>query len=258
MQDSSPAGGLTHDDATKMSLPQVGGTTLSGHPMLAAAVNTIVPWLVILVLYLVIGMGFKILCDCLFYYLARCASMETPMGQWSEVLKGLHAWKGLVKYNVWNFIILTLTLMVPMILAVLLVAMLGNAVAGIGIFLAIISFTYLAVSTYYGPLVVIDRAGKTFGGKVNAWRAFWDTRRRLFPYWLVLLVILIICAVSGGIANSLVLGALSFLGSIIPNAVLVVPIIGLLVGPLIQIITLLAMAVNYRAIFADEAPDWGT
>lgn len=131
----------------------------------------------------------------------------------------MNAWKGLVKYNIWNFLLLGVTLLLPVLLAVLLLSIMGNFGGVIGSLVGIVPFAYLAMSTYYGPLVVIDRSAKTFGGKVNAWRAFWDTRRRLSPYWLILLVILIICSVVGAVVNGLVVLALTFLGSLVPLAI---------------------------------------
>jgi hypothetical protein len=262
MEDSKPAGGLSPDEGTKMTLPVLQvessaeqGLMLKQHPLLRGELNTILPWPVIAILYLVMMMSFKILVDCILYYLARCASMEIVMGQWSEVLKGLSAWKGLVKYNIWNFLLLGITLLLPLLLVVLLTSLLGPLGGLFGMLVGIIPFAYLAMSTYYGPLVVIDRSSKTFGGKVNAWRAFWDTRRRLSSYWLILLVVLIICSIAGAIINGLVMLALTFLGSLIPLAIIVVPFVAILVGPLIQMVIMLAMAVNYRAIFPDENPD---
>jgi hypothetical protein len=262
MEDAYPAGGLGPDRATETTLPVLQvesdggqGLVLKKNPMLLAMDNTILPWPALVTLYLIMLLALKILLDCILYYLARCASMEIRMGQWSEVLKGLNAWKGLIKYNIWNFVLLGATMLLPVLLSVLLIPLLGGLGAFIGFFLGMVPFAYLAMSTYYGPLVVIDRSAKTFGGKVNAWRAFWDTRRRLSPYWLILLVILIICAVVGALVNGVAMVVLTLIGSLIPNAVIVVPFIALLIGPLVQMVILLVMSVNYRAIFADENPD---
>jgi len=252
-QDHSPVAGLNPDRGTRYMIMEDLSLSISPLDVSYAAV---LPWPVVLLGALLIYLLIKMCLDCLLYYFARCVSGEIKSDNWSEMLGGMRAWKGLVKFNLWAGLIYTVVLAVSMIPLVGLMVVGGASLgrSGLGSILMLISLfplLYICLTAYYGPLVVIDRATKTFGGQVNAWRAFWDTRTRMAPYWKTMLAIIILCSVATSLLNGVIMAGATLLASMLTGGALIL----VLSIPFLQMLTFVALSVNYRAMFPDESPD---
>jgi hypothetical protein len=252
-QDHPPVAGLNPDRWTRYMIQE--DLSLSISP-LDAAYAEILPWPVVLVGTLLIYLLLKMCLDCLLYYFARCVSGEIKPDNWSEMLGGMRAWKGLIKFNLLAGVIYMLVVMVCMIpLAVLLFAggasFSRSALGSILMLISLFPLVYICLTTYYGPLVTIDRAAKTFGGKVNAWRAFWDTRTRMAPYWKTMLGIIILCSIGTSLLNGVVMVGAGLLASLLPGGALLLVVS----VPFLQMLTFVVLSVNYRAMFPDERPE---
>lgn len=170
--EAAPAGGLapTSDTAFNKTVSEAGLKVAMGS----------VPWPVIILLTIVIGLAMLLFSQGTMYYVALCASGEIDPGDWKVLFSGFKAWLPLLIYN-----------------------LLAGIMILIGYLLFIIPGIYLTLATMYGPLRVIDRARRSFGGSVDTWDVFWSTRSGMKGHTWALFAITIIVGIASSIINNI-------------------------------------------------------
>ena len=157
-----------------------------------------------------------LLMQSLMYFFARCASGEIGAGDWQEVFSGLSAWKVLIRYNI-----------------------IATVCLSIGFLLCYFPGVYLAIATFYAPIVAIEASKRSYKGKTSAWAIFWQTRRNMSGNMLSLFLLMLVCGCILVCANFI----FSFISPIL-----------LLLLPILQFLVLIVLCCNYRAIFPLKDP----